>query len=126
MLRECHRVLKPASRMVGYLIHARDGLTESERNRAAVLGPSCVMGLEASTKLAEVGGLTVIDQQDVTARFHDTCAALLLARREMEGELRHEEGDTAYDYELASKRDMLRGIDDGLLIRSLITAVKEP
>ena len=70
--------------------------------------------------------MTVIDQQDVTPRFRETCAALLAARRELEGELRREEGDATYDDELSRKQNMLHGIDDGLLVRSLITTIREP
>lgn len=112
--------------MVGYVIMTRGGLTADQEGRAAALGPSCVTGFDSPAELAGTAGMTVIHQQDVTERFRDTCAALLEARRELEAELRHEEGDVTYDDELARKRDMLRGIDDSLLVRSLITAIREP
>jgi hypothetical protein len=42
----------------------------------------------------------------------------------LEDALRAEEGDERYEEEQQDKRGMLQGIDEGLLRRSLIVAVK--
>jgi hypothetical protein len=50
--------------------------------------------------------------------------ALLQARRTLEVDLREEEGDDFYEEERNKKETMVRGIDEGLLIRSLTIATR--
>ncbi len=69
-------------------------------------------------------GFSVIRQEDVTAGFRATCEAMIRARTELEDALRVEEGHEVYEEEQHKKRSMLEGIDEGLLLRSLIVAVK--
>ena len=56
--------------------------------------------------------------------FRATCAALRAARSDLEDELRRDEGDDFYDAERRKKDAMLRGIDEGVLCRSLVVANK--
>ncbi len=120
MLRECRRVLKPGGRIAGYVIHPPAGLTPTQERRAAELGPSDVAAPVSPVALTELA----VGTEDVTAAFRATCAALRAARRDLEEELRGDEGDDFYEEALRTKDAMLCGIDEGVLCRSLIVAKK--
>ncbi len=124
MLRECHRVLKPGGRIAGYTIHTPDGLSRGDKQRAAELGPSEVGAAAPLEDLARSAGLSVMLQEDVTAGFRATCDAIIQARTQLEDALCVEEGHEVYEEEQQKKRSMLGGIDEGLLFRSLLVAVK--
>ena len=124
MLRECDRVLKPAGCIAGYVIHIPTGLTEAQERRAADLGPSDVTASTSPEVLTQAAGLTVVVKEDVTDAFRATCAALVAARRDLEDELRADEGDDFYEEEQRKKNAMLQGIDEGVLCRSLVVAKK--
>lgn len=125
MLRECQRVLKPGGRIAGYVIHARSGLTTSERRRAAELGPSELLAPASPEELTRAGGLSVVALHDVTRTFLATCEAILRARERHAAELRAAEGDAAFQEEQEKKESMRQGIHAGLLRRSLIVGLKE-
>ena len=124
MLRECDRVLKPAGCIAGYVIHIPTGLTEAQERRAEDLGPSDVTASTSPEALTQAAGLTVVVKEDVTDAFRATCAALVAARRDLEDELRADEGDDFYEEEWRKKNAMLQGIDEGILCRSLVVAKK--
>ena len=124
MLRECDRLLKPSGRIAGYVIHTPAGLTSAQERRAAELGPSDVAAPAPPEALTQSAGLTVVVIEDVTDAFRATCAALRAARRDLEDELRADEGDDFYEEERRKKDAMLRGIDEGVLCRSLVVANK--
>ncbi len=124
MLRECNRVLKSGGCIAGYVIHIPTGLTEAQERRAADLGPSDVTASTSPEVLTQAAGLTVVVKEDVTDAFRATCAALVAARRDLEDELRADEGDDFYEEERRKKNAMLQGIDEGILCRSLVVANK--
>ena len=124
MLRECSRVLKPGGRIAGYVIHIPAGVTEAQERRAAELGPSDVTAPASPEALTRAAGLTIVVTEDVTDAFRATCAVLLAARRDLEDELRANEGDDFYEEERRKKNAMLQGIDEGILRRSLVVAHK--
>ena len=124
MLRECDRVLKPGGRIAGYVIHVPAGITEAQKRRAAELGPSEVVASSSFEALTQAAGLTIVLTEDVTESFRSTCAALAAARRDLENELRIDEGDDFYDEERRKKNTMQQGIDEGILHRSLVVASK--
>ena len=124
MLRECGRVLEPGGRIAGYVIHPPAGLTPAQERRAADLGPSDVTAPASPAALTESAGLTIVIIEDVTDAFRATCVALRAARRDLEAELRGDEGDDFYEEALRTKDAMLCGIDEGVLCRSLIVAKK--
>ena len=66
----------------------------------------------------------VRDATGGSAGFRATCEAIIRARTELEDALRVEEGHEVHEEEQQEKRSMLEGIDEGLLLRSLIVAVK--
>jgi len=117
-------VLQPRGRLVGYIIHTPDHLNAEDQERAAELGPSFVTASASPTELAQSAGFLVVHEEDVSTDFRSTAEALLHTRTELEEVLREEEGDDAYEEEQQKKRDMIEGIDAGLLVRSIIVAVK--
>lgn len=120
MLRECRRILKPGGRLVGLSIHTPKSLTSAQEERATELGPSLVSGCGSPQELIGAAGFSQLQVTDVTGRFRQTCSAWLTAMRELESQLRRELGDEDFEDELDQKESMLKGIDEGLLLRSLI------
>ena len=108
MLRECRRVLKPGGTVVGFSIHTPPSLNPAQEEQATELG------------LIDQAGFSGLEVMDVTARFRRTCSAWLAAMKELEPQLRRELGDEDFEDELDQKEGMLIGIDEGLLLRSLI------
>ena len=124
MLRACYEVLRPDGRIAGYVIYAPPGLTEAQRKRASELGPSEVLAESRLGDLLRETGFRVIVDEDVTDDFQATCVAILQARRDLEDELRGEEGDVVFEEELEKKALTLQGISEDLLRRSLLVASK--
>jgi hypothetical protein len=116
-------VLKPGGRLAGYLIHTPAGLSPSETERAAELGPSEVAADRAPEVLTRLAAFTLVHYEDVTSQFRTACQALLTARVRLEPALRMDEGDEIFEAEHARKTAMLTGIHEGLLLRSLVVAV---
>jgi hypothetical protein len=69
-------------------------------------------------------GFDVTDEIDVTDHFRITGDAFASALAELESELRGEEGDEIVEESLTNRRRMQSGIAEGLLLRSLLVAVK--
>lgn len=124
MLRECHRVLRRHGRLAGYVIHTPNGLAPADQRRANELGPSATAAVGSPEDLARSVGFSIIRMEDVTTLFRSTCEAILRARCALEGALRSAEGSDAFEEEQQQKRRMLKGIDEGLLLRSLVVAAK--
>ena len=125
MLRECRRVLKPgrSGRRVRHP-HAGRPHPGTGPARGPPLARPTSPPPASPVALTEAARLTVVVTDDVTQAFRATCAALRAARRDLEDELRVDEGDDFYEEEGRKKDAMLLGIDEGLLCRSLIMANK--
>ena len=125
MLRETHRVLEPGGLMVGYVIHTPPDLSAAADARAAELGPSNIVAPQSYATLLDCVGFSRVAEEDVTATFAQTAAALLEAREALVDVLRAEEGEgeEIYQEEYSKLRDMVLGIDEGLVRRALIVAV---
>ncbi len=108
--------------MAGYLIHTPAGLSQPQFERAAELGPAEVATPQPLSRLVETAGLRITAQIDVTPVFRRTCEAVYEARRDHEAELRREEGDELFEEGQERKVAMAAGIDEGLLVRSLVVA----
>ena len=122
MLRECARVLKPSGVLAGYLIHTTPDLSDAEEDLACELGPSSVSGASKPGSLLAEAGFELAVWEDLTEDFRATCRALGEARDALEAELREAEGAAVYEEERRKERDMRKGMDDGLLVRSLLVA----
>lgn len=123
MLRESHRVLEPGGHMVGYVIHTPPDLSAAAGARAAELGPSNIVAPQSYATLLDWVGFSRVSEEDVTTTFAQTAAALLEAREALVDVLRAEEGEEIYQEEYSKLRDMVLGIDEGLVLRALIVAV---
>ncbi len=123
MLRESHRVLEPGGLLAGYVIHTPPDLSAAAGARAAELGPSNIVEPESYATLLDRVGFSRVSEEDVTTTFAQTAAALLEAREALVDVLRAEEGEQIYQEEYSKLRDMVLGIDEGLVRRALIVAV---
>ena len=124
MLRECHRVVKPGGRIAGYVIHTPAGLGAADEQRASELGPDHVTGAALPEDLTRKAGFSHVIREDVTAQFRATVEAMLRAARRWAPELRAEQGDEQYAAGCERGETKLIGIREGLLLRSLVTALK--
>ena len=116
--------MRPNGRMAGYIIHTPSGLSAAAEQRVDELVPMDILADGSPGELAERAGFSVVTCDDVTDQFRNTCEAILCAREEHEAELRAVDGDEVYDDDQRRKAAVLTGIDEGLLERSLIAAVK--
>ena len=116
--------MRPDGRMAGYIIHTPAGLSLAGEQRVDELVPMDVLADGSPADLAKRAGFSIVTCDDVTDQFRTTSNAILRAREEHEAELRAVDGDEAYDDDQRRKVAVLTGIDEGLLERSLIAAVK--
>ena len=124
MLRECHRVVKPGGCIAGYVIHTPAGLSAADEQRASELGPDDVTAAAGPEDLMRAAGFSHVIREDVTRQFKATVEAMLRAARRSEAELRAEQGDEEYAAGCERGEAKLIGIRQGLLLRSLVTAIK--
>jgi len=106
-------------------IHSPPGLSPESAERAADLGPSFVRGMESPEHLLREAGFDRVSVTDVTTRFRTTCLAWGAAFDKLDAPLRAELGDEDYEGEVDRKDAMLAGIDEGLLVRSLVTGWRD-
>ncbi len=124
MLRECYRVVKPAGHIAGYVIHTPAGLSAADERRARELGPDHVTCATLPEDLTREAGFSDVVREDVTDQFKATVEAMLRAARRWAPELRAEQGDDQYEAGCERGEAKLIGIREGLLLRSLVTAIK--
>jgi len=117
-------VLAPGGQIGGFTIHTPGGLSASDRTLAVDYGPSRVLAAASPSELAVEAGFVDVETVDVTPAFLETCQAFWKARSELETDLRAEEGDEVFEEEQEKKANMAKGIELGLLQRSLIIARK--
>ncbi|MBW3565541.1 MAG: hypothetical protein KY459_12515 [Acidobacteria bacterium] len=125
MLRASRRVLARDGRIGGYTIHTPPGLSEEEEALACEYGPSQVNGSSRPDELFESAGFTVLEMADVTDSLAEACRSLAEGRAGIEAILREEEGDQRYEEDQQKKWGMVKGVEEGLLRRTLIIAVKK-
>ncbi len=124
MLRECHRVVKEGGCLAGFVIHTPAGLSAAAERRASELGPGAVVAAALPEDLAREAGFLKVVRTYVTQQFRATVEAMLRAARRWEAQLRAEQGEEEYVAGCERGKAMLTGIREGLLLRSLVTAIK--
>ena len=117
--------MRPGGRISGYVIHTVAELSAEAEQRVVDLMPMAVLADGSPVELHERAGFSVVTCVDVTDPFRATSAAILRARAEHEAELRAVDGDEAYEDDQQRKVSVQIGIDEGLLLRSLVVAVKD-
>ena len=124
MLRACRRVLRRGGRLAFFVIEPAAGLSGAARRRAHAVGPPAVAVRTGYPSLLRSAGFERISITDVTEEYRITQRAWQDASRRREGALRAAIGDDVYEDEVARRRRTRRAIDDGLLARTLYTAVR--
>jgi hypothetical protein len=116
--------MKQGGCLAGFVIHTPPGLSASAERRASELGPDAlVAGALPEHVTRDVGFLDVV-RTDVTQQFRATVEAMHGAARRWEAELRAEQGEEEYMAGCERAKAMLLGIQEGLLLRSLVTTIK--
>jgi hypothetical protein len=105
--------------MAAFVIHTPPGLSRTDLDRAADLGPSLVASDAPLGELLESAGFENVQEYDLTAAFEEACETILHLRDEMEDELRRAEGDPEFEEQCQKKRGLLEGIRLGVLRRTL-------
>ncbi len=108
--------------MGGFVIHAAEGLTESEELRAAELGPSAVRSSVPYSDLIREAGLDPTQLTDVTPAFLKTVRTILRSREEYRPALLETCGPDAHEEEQETLEKLQEGIQTGVLRRSLCVA----
>ena len=104
------------------MIHAAEGLTESEELRAAELGPSAVLSSVPYSDLIREAGLDPTQLTDVTAAFLKTVRTILSSREKYRPALLETCGPDAHEEEQETLEKLQEGIQTGVLRRSLFVA----
>ena len=115
-------MLRRGGRFAGYVIHTPDGLSEVAEQRVRELVPMEALAEAPPAELTRRAGFAVVASEDVTDQFRATGLAVVRARERYEAELRAADGDEVYEDDQQRKVAVLTGIDEGLLLRSMIAA----
>ena len=118
MLRACKKLLRVGGRSAFVTISIAEGLSKKEHRRAARLGPRSVASTRSAAELLIAAGFEDVETVDVTDEFAATARAWHREYTEYEDELRPLLG-AELDELCKDRRDLIRGIEDGLLTRSL-------
>jgi hypothetical protein len=105
-------------------IQVAPGLTEAQRHRARRDGPRAVGTSSTYERLLASAGFVDIDAVDVTASFIDTARAWIDLRAEHAEELAPLEPPGSFETRQGDHRAQLAATEEGLLRRSLISAVR--
>jgi hypothetical protein len=109
--------------MASLVIHTPSGVSAAERERANELGPSHTADPLDPIGLAREAGFAEAELLDLTQDFEESCLQLQEYRRENAEALKVELGAEEYEIQGGRTENMLHGIGEGLLRRSLFKAV---
>jgi hypothetical protein len=115
-------VLRPGGRLVAIAIEPASDLSAEERERAVEIGPSHVAHDDSLVRFAEAVGFRLLSVEDVTLDFRRVAEEASVALRANREGLTAEEDEQAYNEELDRKTRMKQGVDEGLLVRTLVFA----
>ena len=123
VLRACHRLLPPAGRLAFTTIHVAADLDPPRHRRAVRAGPWQVATRRPYPELFAQAGFTDVVEIDVTEDYARTQRVWCEANEARADEVRLLTSDTEFATEQADRRFATAAIEEGLLRRSLITAV---
>jgi len=115
-------VLRDRGRLASVVIEPAPGLDRVSLDRARALGPSNLTTEGDLIRNVERAGLRRVVREDWTGELAELLSELLSGLDDREDELRAAEGDEIYEHELGKKRALQQGVDEGLLVRTLVVA----
>lgn len=121
-MRECHRILCEGGRLAAIAIEPARGLGPAARDRAVEIGPSHLGPDDSIEESAVSAGFRLLEVLDLTADFRRVAVESAGELQRRSAELRSEEDEQTYVDELDRKTRMVRGVDEGLLVRTLVLA----
>lgn len=114
-------MLKPGGRIAYFNIFIAPGATPEERRPFVQEQPELFSRAEQTALLRNAGFARIVET-DVTAEYRRTQAALYEANARRERALRRVRGDEDFENSQRFRLHRLRGIDDGIVRRSLFVA----
>jgi cyclopropane fatty-acyl-phospholipid synthase-like methyltransferase len=124
VLRACHQLLRPGGRMAFTTIHVADDLDAGRHRRAVRAGPWQVATRRPYPELVTQAGFRDVAVIDVTEDYARTQQAWLEANESRAADVRRIISDRDFATARADRRYALAAIGEGLLRRSLVTAVR--
>ena len=113
-------MLRPGGRTAFITIILSPKLSKAQHRRGAWLGPRSVTSTRPIDVLMEAAGFANIETVDLTADFVTTARGWVRAAEREEEELRRAVGDEAFDEEQSDRKDIVTGVEEGLLRRVLV------
>jgi hypothetical protein len=121
VLRACARLLRPGGRTAFFTIHAAEGLSLTDRRRAARHGPPAVRS-RPHRELLERAGFVGVTETDYTTEFASVTRSWFDQWHLHRTELEVIYGQAEFEDRQRGRQAYLRVVDPGLLRRSLFTA----
>lgn len=122
MLRACRRLLRPGGRTAFFTIHLSPGLKGDDARRGKEAAPGKTYARKDYATLLRSAGFTEIEATDVTDEYLRFTGRLLEVNGRHEKALRAAAGDEMFENRQTRREGAIRGIQAGLLRRSLFVA----
>lgn len=113
-------MLRPAGRAAYLTIVVSPGLSKSDHRKAVRLGPRAIASTRPLDVLTTAAGFSYVEVTDVTKSFLEVARAWQSEFVRHERELKEVMGDE-WEERLRDRADMIRGVEQGLLRRVLVT-----
>jgi len=124
VLRASWHLLRPGGRTAFFTIHPAPGLDPVRRRRAHRDGPVAVASRFSNRELLERAGFVDIEEADCTAEFAVTARAWIEQWDRHHDALADLLGAEHVAQRQRERRSQLRAVEDGLLRRSLLVAIR--
>jgi hypothetical protein len=121
VLRACRRTLKPGAPVAYFNIFIAQGASREERRRLTNDHAELYTRADQAGLLRNAG-FARIKETDVTAQYRRTLEALCQANDRHARSLRRVRGSSDFDNTQRYRRERIRGIDEGIIRRSLFVA----
>lgn len=121
MLRACKRLLRRSGRIAYLTIVTAPGLDRAAYREAVRIGPPAVAARAPDDVLMRQARFVDVEITDVTTEFRSTARAWRTQFARHETDVKALIGEATWEERQASRADMLRGINEGLLRRVLVS-----